>query len=311
MAGAAGAGGRLARGWRSVAAEGGHTFTVVQFNALAKSLCTRDSFPYASAEALEWEERKTALSDEVLFAEADVIGMEEVDQESYEGHFRALLSAEGYGSAFSKKPSSHSRDGCLAAWREATFLQRAAATPLRYGDGNQLALLVSLQHRASGRRLLVAVTHLKAKLGFEEQRRQQAALLVEALAARAADWDEAVVCGDFNDEPSSASYRLMASQAAVPLSSCYAAYPLAAEEAQAQPSTPGVRLTAGEAPLTTLKQRQPEAVTCRTIDYIWTSSGLCVAALLALPWPPPSVPFPSALYPSDHILIGAKLSFAS
>ena len=167
--------------------------------------------------------------------------------------------------------------------------------------------MVLLRHRASHKRLLFAATHLKAKRGFEQVRLQQVQQLALRMRERAADWDEAVVCGDFNDEPSSESYKFFASQSHVPVTSCYASFPQ--DESWQSDMGNGVVLTRDEAPLTTYKQRHPTDITCRTIDYVWKSSGLGLSALLDLSWPPPAVAFPSAQYPSDHIMIGAKLSF--
>lgn len=288
--------------------EGTSSFTVLQFNALADSLCDLGSFPYAAEEAVQWEHRKGPLVEEILQHEADLIGMEEVDEESYSSCFQPALASHGYASAFSKKASSHSKDGCLVAWKEENFTACGSEEVLCFKKSNQQALLVLLEHRASKKRLLFAVTHLKAKIGFETVRRKQVEQLTLRMSERNADWDEAVVCGDFNDEPTSESYKFFASQSTVPLASCYAAFP---QEDALEPTDlgNGVTLTQGEAVFTTYKQRHPTQITCRTIDYVWRSSGLALGALLDLPWPPPAVPFPSSQYPSDHLMIGAKLSF--
>lgn len=301
----------LQRRWREVASNGqGAAFTVVQFNALADSLCSRESFPYATEEAVEWERRKGPLVEEVAQHRPHLVAMEEVDQDSYSSCFRAALAAQGYQSVFSKKKAAASKDGCLAAWREETFSPCGGEEVLLFKESNQQALLLVLLHRASNKRLLFAVTHLKAKRGFEAVRRRQVEELTERMRERSDEWDEAVVCGDFNDDPTSESYSFFASQAKVPLTSCYAAFPHPHSDQQCDLGN-GVVLTKGEAPLTTFKQRHPTEVTCRTIDYVWRSSGLALTALLDLPWPPPAVPFPSAQYPSDHLMIGAKLRFQS
>jgi hypothetical protein len=86
--------------------------TVLQFNALAQSLCTSESFPFSPRESLTWAYRQTLLLQElkhgvydVSFGDVfdlwyssgegpDVICMQECDQHSYETCFNVHLSAE-------------------------------------------------------------------------------------------------------------------------------------------------------------------------------------------------------------------------
>jgi mRNA deadenylase 3'-5' endonuclease subunit Ccr4 len=291
----------MSRGDENVA-----TLRVVQFNTLAGSLCTAQSFPFSEGAALEWDVRKHRLLDTIFGLDPDLICLEEVDEDSYHNCFHPALLSRGFSSQFEKKKSANSADGCVVAWRSTMFACNIKDIVVhRFKDANQLALIVPLLHIASNQTLWLTATHLKAKRGFEETRTNQAKELIQALRARSPK-DLVILCGDFNDEPSSQCYSYINSQELVPLHSCYARYH---EWRDPQLSSTGVSLE--EAPYTTYKQRDPLEITCRTIDYIWADPRLMVRSLVSLPEPLPEVPFPSVDYPSDHLLIGAILSFQS
>jgi len=192
----------------------------------------------------------------------------------------------------------------MVAWKTAVFGSTALATKeLRYRKSNQCALLISLRHAPTNQTVQVVGTHLKAKTEFETVRLEQVKELVDTLQSwqKSHPWDCLVICGDFNDEPSSPCYQYMKNQDIIPLQSCYARYPVVCEGAPHQE----------EAPYTTYKKRHPVNVTCRTIDYIWVESSTRVTSVLSLPWPLPETSFPSDIYPSDHVLLGATIALTS
>ena len=128
---------------------------------------------------------------------------------------------------------------------------------------NQVAVVQTLRCRATGRRLCVAVTHLKARSGWERLRSAQGADLLQhlrAITARAAgagpegEGAALVVCGDFNSEPTEEVYRRFSSS---PLN-LDSAYKLLSADGQAEPA------------FTTWKIR-PSGESRSTLDYIWYS----------------------------------------
>ena len=147
----------------------------------------------------------------------DIIGMEEVDR--FGGFFAPALSLFGYQGIFNAKPRApgvqlgYYSDGCALFWKADKFdLVDKARRSFRVGT--QVYLLATLRHKASGRPIVVAVTHLKASKSKENARIRalQSEELMEILQEKATSIAESsksdarevptIVLGDFNAEPS-------------------------------------------------------------------------------------------------------------
>ena len=121
----------------------------------------------------------------------DIIGMEEVDR--FGGFFAPALSLFGYQGIFNAKPRAPGvqlgfySDGCALFWKADKFdLVDKARRSFRVGT--QVYLLATLRHKASGRAIVVAVTHLKASKSEENARIRslQSQELLEILQEKAA-----------------------------------------------------------------------------------------------------------------------------
>lgn len=133
------------------------------------------------------------------------------------------------------------------------------------------------------------VTHLKAKPGFEQRRKDQGVLLLDGLKQFVGDNNlPVVVGGDFNDVPESLVYNEFVNAG---LSSAYAKYDDSKME-----------------PFTTLKKRKSLVKHC--IDYLWYSKEISVNGLLEIPLESdlPDL-LPCRAYPSDHLAILADFIF--
>lgn len=172
---------------------------------------------------------------------------------------------------------------------------------------NQVAIVQTLTCEATGRQFCVAVTHLKARSGWERLRSAQGADLLQRLRSITSQGgpvsqDQAapgsiplVVCGDFNAEPTEEVYRRFSSS---PLG-LNSAYKLLSSDGQTEPA------------YTTWKIR-PSGESCSTLDYIWYShDALSVDCLLDIPTEEQIGPdrLPSYHYPSDHLSLVCDLSF--
>ena len=146
----------------------------------------------------------------------DIIGMEEVDR--FGGFFAPALSLFGYQGIFNAKPQApgvqlgYYSDGCALFWKADKFdvVDKARRS---FCVGTQVYLLATLRHKASGRPIVVAVTHLKASKSEENARIRalQSGELLNILQEKAARIAEncsdtrevpTIVLGDFNAEPS-------------------------------------------------------------------------------------------------------------
>ncbi|KAJ8262395.1 hypothetical protein GJAV_G00165950 [Gymnothorax javanicus] len=278
---------------------------VMQWNILAQALGEgMDNFVECPPDALNWAERKYLILEEILSYSPDILCLQEVDH--YFDTFQPILGSLGYHGTFCPKPRSpcldvehnNGPDGCALFFRCDRFkLEDSAsvclvATMLKT---NQVAILQRLRCCATGRPLLVAVTHLKACKGWERLRCAQGSDLLRRLGEAGAGDTPLVVCGDFNAEPEEDVYRL------------FSASDLGLDSAYKKLSVDGQ----SEPPYTTWNIR-PTGESRLTLDYIWYSrQDLRVNTVLDLPADEHIGPgrLPSYSYPSDHLSLVCDISF--
>lgn len=291
------------------------TIRVMQWNILAQALGEgKDGFIRCPLEALNWHERKYLILEEILTYRPDILCLQEVDH--YYDTFQPIMASLGYHGTFLAKPWSpcldveqnNGPDGCALFYRRSRFSLHTTAH-LRLSammlPTNQVAIVQMLNCRLTGRWLCVAVTHLKARSGWERLRSAQGADLLQSLrsiTSRGSSQSEVgsgivplVVCGDFNAEPSEDVYRRFSSS---PLG-LNSAYKLLSSDGQTEPA------------YTTWKIR-PSGESCSTLDYIWYShEALSVESLLDIPTEEQIGPdrLPSYHYPSDHLSLLCDISF--
>ncbi|XP_042348750.1 nocturnin [Plectropomus leopardus] len=290
---------------------------IMQWNILAQALGEgKDGFIRCPLDALNWQERKYLILEEILTYSPDILCLQEVDH--YYDTFKPILASLGYHGSFLAKPWSpcldveqnNGPDGCALFYRRSRFSLQATAH-LRLSammlPTNQVAIVQTLSCQVTGRQLCVAVTHLKARSGWERLRSAQGADLLQSLRSIttqggssqqnkvAAGTVPLVVCGDFNAEPSEDVYRRF-STSALGLDS---AYKLLSGDGKTEPA------------YTTWKIR-PSGESCSTLDYIWyTHDALSVDCLLDIPTEEQIGPdrLPSYHYPSDHLSLLCDVSF--
>ncbi|XP_036424630.1 nocturnin isoform X1 [Colossoma macropomum] len=284
---------------------------VMQWNILAQALGEgKDGFVRCPMDALNWAERKYLILEEILTYRPDILCLQEVDH--YYDTFQPVLSRLGYQSTFCPKPCSpcldvrdnNGPDGCALFFSRQRF-QLLCTDHLRLSammlKTNQVAIVATLLDRVMGRTFCVAVTHLKARSGWEAFRSAQGSHLLQQLRTISSQQGvqpegvPMVVCGDFNAEPCEEVYRR------------FLASPLGLDSAYRRLSTDGNT----EPPYTSWKIR-PSGESCATLDYIWYSrGGFSVDAVLSMPSEEQIGPdrLPSYHYPSDHLSLVCDLSF--
>uniref|UniRef100_H3D9S2 Nocturnin n=1 Tax=Tetraodon nigroviridis TaxID=99883 RepID=H3D9S2_TETNG len=288
---------------------------IMQWNILAQALGEgKDGFIRCPLDALNWPERKYLILEEILTYLPDILCLQEVDH--YYDTFQPIMASLGYHGTFLAKPWSpcldieqnNGPDGCALFFRRSRFSLQATER-LRLSammlPTNQVAIVQMLTCRPTGRRLCVAVTHLKARSGWERLRSAQGADFLQKLQRmisqnggqrRAMSGSiPLVVCGDFNAEPTEDVYKRFSSSP-LGLSS---AYKLLSSDKQTEPA------------YTTWKIR-PSGECRSTLDYIWyTGDSLSVEQLLDIPTEEQIGPdrLPSYHYPSDHISLLCDVCF--
>lgn len=265
----------------------------------------KDNFVQCPLEALRWEERKCLILEEILAYQPDILCLQEVDH--YFDTFQPLLSRMGYQCTFFPKPWSpcldvecnNGPDGCALFFLKDRFTLvdstniRLTAMKLKT---NQVAIAQTLKCNETGNLFCIAVTHLKARNGWERFRFSQGADLLENLKIITQEAKiPLIVCGDFNAEPTEMVYKEF-SNSSLNLNSAYKVL-----------SADGL----SEPPYTTWKIR-PSGECRHTLDYIWYSQhAFKVNAALSLLTEEQIGPnrLPSFNYPSDHLSLVCDFSF--
>ncbi|KAM4810311.1 nocturnin isoform 2-T2 [Rhinophrynus dorsalis] len=281
-------------------------FRVMQWNILAQALGEgKDNFIKCPMEALKWEERKYLILEEILMYRPDVLCLQEVDH--FFDTFQPILSRLGYQCTFLAKPWSpcldvehnNGPDGCALFFLRDRF-QLVSSAKIRLSartlKTNQVAIAETLQCCETGRFLCFAVTHLKARTGWERFRLAQGTDLLQNLESITEGAKvPLIICGDFNAEPTEEVYKRFASSSL----NLNSAYKVLSEDGESEP------------PYTTWKIRQT-GESCNTLDYIWYSQhALKVNSALGLPTEEQIGPnrLPSFNYPSDHLSLVCDFSF--
>lgn len=316
-------------------------FSVMQFNALAEGLScgpsaktpfvvkSRDpkvksesekasfggfsSIPFPKV-ALDFRLRRWRILEVILGSNRDalfdIVAMEEIDR--YHGFFFPLLRLFGYQGSFVPKTRAPGlfmgwySDGCALFWQPSFEL--VSEQRREYSVGNQVYMIVTLRHVATGHHVIVAVTHLKAQKGAAQERVRchQVDELLDSISKRASVLVQnhkavsVIVTGDFNADPpvntsdDGAVSRIL--RRGIQTNAQHSSSPILSAYDLSAPTF-----------YTTWKTRGPVTIR-RIIDYIFYSGSLTCKATLRVP---PEVELdvtklPGLRYPSDHVMIAAK-----
>ncbi|XP_006629686.2 nocturnin isoform X1 [Lepisosteus oculatus] len=279
---------------------------VMQWNILAQALGEgKDSFVQCPLDALKWAERKYLILEEILTYRPDIFCLQEVDH--YFDTFQPIFTSLGYHSSFYPKPWSpcldvehnNGPDGCALFFNKERF-ELVDSTNMRLVammlKTNQVAIAQTLRCKETGMLFCVAVTHLKARSGWERFRCSQGSDLLQNLQSITKGTGiPLLICGDFNAEPTEDVYRHFANSSLNLNSACK----LLSHDGQSEP------------PYTTWKIR-PSGESCHTLDYIWYSQhAFNVDSVLDFPTEEQIGPnrLPSYNYPSDHLSLVCDFSF--
>ena len=163
-------------------------------------------FPYASATALKWARRKTALMHEIKVYDPDVLCAQECDR--YEEHWRPAMEAAGYASVFQPRPGNK-LDGCATFFKRSRFRLvdqmtvqfNDAAAGVPHWATNNVAIFVRLTPLAAGGRPFVVTNHhLYYRQWYCYLRLRQLHQFARSLAAfNGVQRDPVVVCGGAGD----------------------------------------------------------------------------------------------------------------
>ena len=241
---------------------------------------------------------------------ASIYCLQEVDCFKFiSEHFAKI----GYKGVFYPKPQSpcldqeenFGPDGCAIFYDKEKFdllETKDINLKIKRMVTNQVAILCKFKrkHASNGTsKFFVAVTHLKARTGYEEIRHQQGKYLLDKLTKAVGSYP-LILTGDFNAIPSEPIYRELQESK---LGLC-SAYTHLSEERQEPPYTAWQ--------IRGSRKGKGNVETSVTIDYIWLSKSLLkVKSLLGIPSESEigEVRLPSSFYPSDHLSLVCDVQF--
>jgi CCR4-NOT transcription complex subunit 6 len=97
------------------------TVTALSYNILCDKYCTVSQYGYTPSPALEWEVRRELILAELRQRNADIVCLQEIDQDSFNEYFREALAHHDYKGVF--WPKSRAR---TMAEREAKLVDGCA-----------------------------------------------------------------------------------------------------------------------------------------------------------------------------------------
>jgi len=206
-------------------------FTFVSYNILSQS-CLEDNkhlYDASPPEVLEWDHRKHNLLKEIMHFKADIITLQEVNQNVYDDFFKPNMEMQGYKGVYKRRTGEEKQDGCAIFYHAEKFeLKKTLPVDFNRGveilDRDNVALLVMLQPKkdwsgGQDMRLCVATTHMLFNPKRGDIKLAQLAVLLAELDRFTRKGIESgtgmplyhpsIFCGDFNAVPYSEIYRLI------------------------------------------------------------------------------------------------------
>ncbi|PIA53236.1 hypothetical protein AQUCO_00900071v1 [Aquilegia coerulea] len=224
------------------------TFTVLSYNILSDVYASNELYSYCPSWALSWAYRRQNLLREIVGYRADILCLQEVQNDHFEEFFAPELEKHGYQALYKKKTNevysgtAYAVDGCATFFRRDRFahvkkyeveFNKAAQsltdalvptaqkkTALNRLLKDNVALIAVLEAKFSnhgadtpGKRqlLCVANTHVNVHQDLKDVKLWQVHTLLKGLEKIAVSADiPMLVCGDFNSVPGSAPHALLA-----------------------------------------------------------------------------------------------------
>ncbi|PPS06645.1 hypothetical protein GOBAR_AA14002 [Gossypium barbadense] len=220
------------------------SFTVLSYNILSDSYASNELYSYCPSWALSWPYRRQNLLREIVGYRADIVCLQEVQNDHFEEFFAPELDKHGYQALYKRETNEvysgniHTIDGCATFFRRDRFshvkkyevefnkaaqslTEVAVQTTQKKAALNRLvkdnvALIVVLEAKFSnqgadnpGKRqlLCVANTHVNVPQELKDVKIWQVHTLLKGLEKIAASADiPMLVCGDFNSVPGVSAY---------------------------------------------------------------------------------------------------------
>lgn len=216
-------------------------FRLMTYNILAEIYATQQVYPYCPMWCLNWNYRRQLIMREIRHANADVLCLQEVQQDSWTDFWLPTMSSLGYHGFFKAKTreamgSQGKIDGCGFFYRESRFelverhdvefntiaLSMAQDPNLvrRLMKDNVAQVVVlrikgleSKRGKEEDNCIAVCNTHIFSNPKFADIKLWQTFVLLKELEKLIYSRNLPILlCGDFNSDPDSAVYKLLSRQ---------------------------------------------------------------------------------------------------
>ncbi|XP_068198648.1 protein angel homolog 2 isoform X2 [Antennarius striatus] len=201
-------------------------FLVMSYNILSQELLQENAYLYqhCSPDILDWNHRLSSLLQEIKTYSADILCLQEVQEDHYENQIKPALQALGYQCEY-KKRTRGKPDGCAILFKSSrlSLLSSHPVEFFRPGDAlldrDNVGLVVLLQPKYAMDQsdpsdfICVANTHLLYNPRRGDVKLAQLAILLAEIGrlSRAPNGSTSPVllCGDFNSTPWSPLYNFL------------------------------------------------------------------------------------------------------
>lgn len=201
-------------------------FSVMSYNILSQELLEDNAYLYRHCDpaVLPWMRRLPNLLAEIRQLDADILCLQEVQEDHYQNQIKPALQAQGYQCVYKKRTGSKP-DGCAVVFKSSR-LSLLSSNPVEFfrrGDAlldrDNVGLVVLLQPKDPAGQsdpssfICVANTHLLYNPRRGDIKLAQLAILLAEIGrlSRLPDGstNPVVLCGDFNSTPWSPLYNLL------------------------------------------------------------------------------------------------------
>ncbi|KAM6323960.1 protein angel homolog 2 [Aegotheles albertisi] len=198
-------------------------FTVMSYNILSQNLLEDNSHLYRHCRQrlLIWTYRFPNILQEIKQLDADVLCLQEVQEDHYRTEIKSSLESLGYHCEY-KMRTGRKPDGCAICFKTSKF-SLISSNPVEFFrrdipllDRDNVGLVLLLRprfHCKTNAAICIANTHLLYNPRRGDIKLTQLAMLLAEIASVAPQKDgtfcPVIICGDFNSVPGSPLYRFI------------------------------------------------------------------------------------------------------
>ncbi|XP_064302292.1 protein angel homolog 2 isoform X2 [Phalacrocorax carbo] len=198
-------------------------FTVMSYNILSQNLLEDNShlYKHCRQRLLIWTYRFPNILQEIKQLDADVLCLQEVQEDHYRTEIKSSLESLGYHCEY-KMRTGRKPDGCAICFKTSKF-SLISSNPVEFFrhdipllDRDNVGLVLLLQprfHCKTNAAICIANTHLLYNPRRGDIKLTQLAMLLAEIASVAPQKDGTfcpiIICGDFNSVPGSPLYRFI------------------------------------------------------------------------------------------------------